>query len=462
MPSSAPRPMATISAVGVASPSAHGQAMISTATAGRNARRRSPRRRPAIRRASARAIASTIGTKTDEIRSTSRWIAGLLGLRPLDRARASAPSRVSAPTRSAPTTSRAGPRSCRREHRVAGPDLDGGRLAGQRRRVDRGRPARRGPSTAIRSARSHDEPLARPAAAGTGTRRSIGAGSEHRHLVRRRRASARITSPARRPGTGLEVAARPARTSQPRPRPRDTAGPRGGAPNPPGAPAGARAVGDHLHERPHRRDDHPERDEGVHRCGPVRRLRAAAGGRATPPTPRRAARARPPRPASTETAARAPGTSPARGPRAGRLNQRQRDSRPRRGRTRSSRPGAGTSSRGPDAGRVAGVLDRLDRRVVGPRRCPISARSVARLTAARTPSSLPSFRSTRPTQAAQVIPPISSSTTRPPAGAAASCTVRSRLTPAMVPHATHTFTPGGSHLGDNPGTGPRSRATVSS
>ena len=40
MPSWAPRPVPTISAVGVARPSAHGQAMISTATAAVNARGR--------------------------------------------------------------------------------------------------------------------------------------------------------------------------------------------------------------------------------------------------------------------------------------------------------------------------------------------------------------------------------------------------------------------------------------
>ena len=42
MPSCAPRPVPTMSAVGVASPSAHGQAMISTATAAANARAASP------------------------------------------------------------------------------------------------------------------------------------------------------------------------------------------------------------------------------------------------------------------------------------------------------------------------------------------------------------------------------------------------------------------------------------
>ena len=73
MPSCAPRPVPTMSAVGVASPSAHGHAMISTATAAENAAVASPvtTSQPT---SVASESASTIGTKTLDTRSTSRWI----------------------------------------------------------------------------------------------------------------------------------------------------------------------------------------------------------------------------------------------------------------------------------------------------------------------------------------------------------------------------------------------------
>ena len=76
IPSWAPRPLPTMSAVGVASPRAHGQAMISTATAAVNAADASPvsASQPT---SVASEIAITIGTKTAEIRSTSRWIGAL-------------------------------------------------------------------------------------------------------------------------------------------------------------------------------------------------------------------------------------------------------------------------------------------------------------------------------------------------------------------------------------------------
>ena len=64
-PSWAPRPVPTISAVGVASPSAHGQAMMSTATAAVNAKLAlspAPSQKPSV--ATARAM--TTGTKTPD------------------------------------------------------------------------------------------------------------------------------------------------------------------------------------------------------------------------------------------------------------------------------------------------------------------------------------------------------------------------------------------------------------
>ena len=71
IPSCAPRPVPTMIAVGVASPSAQGQAMISTATAAVSA---AFAPWPARSQATSvpKAITITIGTKTDETRSASR------------------------------------------------------------------------------------------------------------------------------------------------------------------------------------------------------------------------------------------------------------------------------------------------------------------------------------------------------------------------------------------------------
>ena len=104
MPSWAPRPVPTSSAVGVASPSAQGQATTSTAVAARNAGPTSvptPSQKPNAAAASSR----TAGTKTADTRSASRWTAAL----PLCACSTSAAiwaRRVSAPTRVARTASR--------------------------------------------------------------------------------------------------------------------------------------------------------------------------------------------------------------------------------------------------------------------------------------------------------------------------------------------------------------------
>ncbi len=103
-PSCAPRPLPTISAVGVARPSAHGQAMISTATAVVNANAvlsPVPSQKPSVAAASTK----TTGTNTAETRSASRWT-GALPAWASDTSRAIWPSAVSDPTRVARTTSR--------------------------------------------------------------------------------------------------------------------------------------------------------------------------------------------------------------------------------------------------------------------------------------------------------------------------------------------------------------------
>ena len=104
MPSWAPRPVPTMSAVGVASPRAHGQAMMRTATAAVNASAGSPvaRSHPA---SVATEIAITTGTKTADTRSASRCT-GALPVCAWATRRAIWARVVSAPTLVARTTRR--------------------------------------------------------------------------------------------------------------------------------------------------------------------------------------------------------------------------------------------------------------------------------------------------------------------------------------------------------------------
>ena len=104
MPSWAPRPVPTSSAVGVASPIAHGQAMISTATAAVNA---APAGCPAASHPMSvtTAIPMTTGTKTAEIRSASRCTGAFRACASVT-SRAICASCVSLPTRVARTIRR--------------------------------------------------------------------------------------------------------------------------------------------------------------------------------------------------------------------------------------------------------------------------------------------------------------------------------------------------------------------
>ena len=75
MPAAAPRPLATITAVGTARPMAQGQAMINTATAAVSADANDGVSGSSIHAAKvAIAIEITTGTKTAEMRSARRWI----------------------------------------------------------------------------------------------------------------------------------------------------------------------------------------------------------------------------------------------------------------------------------------------------------------------------------------------------------------------------------------------------
>ena len=104
MPSCAPRPVPTSSAMGVASPSAHGQAITSTATAAVNAIEASA---PAISQPTsvASATTSTIGTKMPESRSARRCASALPDCAS-STSRAICASWVSAPMRVARTMTR--------------------------------------------------------------------------------------------------------------------------------------------------------------------------------------------------------------------------------------------------------------------------------------------------------------------------------------------------------------------
>ena len=184
-PSCAPRPVPTSSAVGVASPSAHGQAMISTATAAVNANAASspaPSQKPSVGDREAdhdrdEHARDAVGEPLDR---------RLAGLRVGDEPRRSGPARCRRRPWSRARQAAAGVDG-RAGDLVAGPLLDRDRLAGEQRLVDgagrpprrrrRSRPSRRGGRRSGRRRRA-----ARP---GRGARR------------RRRRARRRPWRPAR-------------------------------------------------------------------------------------------------------------------------------------------------------------------------------------------------------------------------------------------------------------------------
>ena len=140
MPSCAPRPVPTSSAVGVASPRAHGQAMISTATAAVKAGLRAARR---MRSQTAQRGEREHEHHRDEHRgdAVGEPLHGrLAGLRGRDE-----PADLREP-RLLADAGRAHDERARRVdrragHLVAGADVDRHGLAGQQRRVERGRAA---------------------------------------------------------------------------------------------------------------------------------------------------------------------------------------------------------------------------------------------------------------------------------------------------------------------------------
>jgi hypothetical protein len=132
-PSWAPRPVPTMSAVGVASPRAHGQAMMSTATIAVNAKSAGspePSQNPRVPAAMMR----TTGTKMPEMRSARRWT-GALPVCASDTSGDLRQRGVGADLRGADHQAPADVDG-RADHIVARRLLDRHRLAGQQRLVD--------------------------------------------------------------------------------------------------------------------------------------------------------------------------------------------------------------------------------------------------------------------------------------------------------------------------------------
>ena len=156
-PSCAPRPVPTSSAVGVARPNAHGQAMISTETAAREGSGRGPPR-PASRPGSTpRARARPARRHRRRGRPAAGRRLARLGLadQPARSGRAPCPRRRAWRARQAPAG----------VHRRAGdivtrPDLDGHGLAREQRSSTAERPDSTTPSVATFSPGTHDEHVA--------------------------------------------------------------------------------------------------------------------------------------------------------------------------------------------------------------------------------------------------------------------------------------------------------------
>ena len=129
-PACAPRPAAVVIEIGVASPSAQGQAMISTDTAEAMAKTSAGSGPKIIQTTKAKiATATTVGTNTAETRSASPWI-GARDRRAFDTMATICASTVSEPTFAASITSEpfllivapvtVSPRALLDRHRLAG------------------------------------------------------------------------------------------------------------------------------------------------------------------------------------------------------------------------------------------------------------------------------------------------------------------------------------------------------
>ena len=197
MPSCAPRPQATTSAAGVASPSAHGQAMISTASAALNARSAGlPASQPAGQRQRGRGQHQRDEHPADPVGE------------PLDARPSRACACSTRATRCASWVSladldRADDQPAAHHHRAGGDrvalgDLGRHRLPGHHAGVHRGLAELHLAVGGDRLPRPDHEPLARAAAAAAGTRRSVPSPSSTQASRAPAAASSRIASPASR------------------------------------------------------------------------------------------------------------------------------------------------------------------------------------------------------------------------------------------------------------------------
>ena len=161
IPSCAPRPVPTIRAVGVASPRAHGQAMISTATRGGERHGRAVGGRGGEPEPE-RGHREGDHDRDEHGRPPGRRAAGPAPCRSGRPAtsRAIWARAVSAPTRVASTTSRPPALTVAPVTGVAGTDLDGHGLTGEQRRVDGRGAVDDGPVGGHLLARAHDEAVA--------------------------------------------------------------------------------------------------------------------------------------------------------------------------------------------------------------------------------------------------------------------------------------------------------------
>ena len=196
-PARAPRPTPTMIDIGVARPSAHGHAMISTATALTRAwasRGSGPSSAHAANVTAA--TATTAGTNTAATRSATRWI----GARERWASQTSATmcaSRVSAPTRSARITKLPVALTVRAGDLASRGLLDRDRLAGDHRLVHRRGALHHDAVHRDLLAGAHPQAVARLAPARAGRRRSPPSGRTARAVFGARPRSARIALPVR-------------------------------------------------------------------------------------------------------------------------------------------------------------------------------------------------------------------------------------------------------------------------
>ena len=194
-PSCAPRPVPTSSAVGVARPSAQGQAMISTATAAANARPVSPRGEPEAERRGGDREHDGHEDRRDAVgEPLDRRLARLrVGDEPADlRERG-----VGADARRAHDQQAAADVDGRAGDRVAGVHVDRHALAGQQRAVDRRVALVDDTVGRDLLARPHDEAVADLQLV-DGTRRSTPSASSTTTSAAPSSSSARSAAPARR------------------------------------------------------------------------------------------------------------------------------------------------------------------------------------------------------------------------------------------------------------------------